>query len=85
MLEACVDIPHQVWEPRVLMFEQTAEHVADAIAEELAGEPGCDARLTGCNRRTLQPDPDMGSWLFYLAEEALSASLAEPPGSERSW
>jgi hypothetical protein len=41
--------------------------VADAVEEELEYEPQLDARLAGCDRRTLQPDPSKGAFLCYVA------------------
>jgi hypothetical protein len=68
VLEACVDVPAQRWEARVLIFGVVADAVADAVEEELGLEPERDARLTGCDRRTLHPVPEMGEYLCYLAE-----------------
>jgi hypothetical protein len=84
MLEVCVDIPRQIWEPRVLLFDVVARHVADAVAEELACEPGFDARLSGCHRRTLQPDPGLGAYLICLGDAMLNQALPALPGPERS-
>jgi hypothetical protein len=67
VLEYCVSIPEQVWEPALLIFDRVAEAVADAVLAELAAEPAQDARLTGCCRRTLQPDETMGAYLCYVA------------------
>jgi hypothetical protein len=74
VLEACVDIPSQEWETRVLIFDLVPEAVADAVIAELVDEPEHDARLTGCDRRTLCPDPSMGAHLCYLADAALELS-----------
>ncbi|HEV3054557.1 MAG TPA: hypothetical protein VGX45_07875 [Solirubrobacteraceae bacterium] len=67
VVEACLDVPEQVWEARILIFDRLPEAVADAVAEEIDLDPGHDARLTGCDRRTLAPDPEMGARLCYLA------------------
>lgn len=67
VLERCVDVPRQRWEPRILVFDLTPEAVADAIEEELEEELEHDARLAGCDRRTLHPAPHMGAHLCYLA------------------
>jgi hypothetical protein len=67
VLEACVDVPRQSWEPRVLIFDLVAEAVADVVEAELCDDPLFDARLTGCDRRTLAPEASMGAHLFYLA------------------
>ena len=66
MVEACLDVPEQVWEARILIFNRLPEAVADAVAEEIDFIEH-DARLTGCDRRTLTPDPEMGAPLCYLA------------------
>ena len=70
MLESCVDIPAQSWVVQLVIFGHSAEIVADAVAEQVAEEPGLDLRLTGCNRWTLAPDPSMGAHLCYLADLA---------------
>ena len=70
LYEACVDIPAQHWEARALLFDLTAEAVADAVRAEIEAEPQCDGRLTGCNRRTLCPDPRMGEHLCFVSDPA---------------
>jgi CBS domain-containing protein len=67
LLELCVDVPRQRWEPRVLICERDPEAVAVAIESEIARQPQLDARVTGCDRRTLKPDPALGSQLCYVA------------------
>jgi hypothetical protein len=67
VVEACLDVPRQVWEARILILDRQPEGVADAVAEEIDLDPGHDARLTGCDRWTLAPDPEMGARLCYLA------------------
>jgi hypothetical protein len=68
VLEVCVDIAAQSWEARVVMFGLVAEAVADQVVTEVACEPEHDARLTGCDRRTLEPSSAMGSYLCYVVE-----------------
>ena len=70
VLEFSTDVARQRWEARMLMFDLTPEAVADTVAEEFGDEPECDARLTGCNRGTLQPDPRMGAYPVLLGEES---------------
>ncbi len=70
VLEACVDVPAQAWEARVVIFSTAPETIAEAVEEEIAYEPGLDLRLTGCCRQTLAPDPEMGTYLCYLAPPA---------------
>jgi hypothetical protein len=74
VFEVCVDVPLQCWEARVLIFDVTAEAVADAIEEEIQVEPTLDARLTGCDRRRLRPEPTMGAYLCYLAATPSTSS-----------
>jgi hypothetical protein len=62
VLEVCVDVPGQLWEPHLLLFDLVADAVADAVEDEVTHEPGLDARLTGYNRTTLAPDPGMGAF-----------------------
>lgn len=78
VLERCVDVPHQQWEPRILVFELIPEAVADAIEEELEYEPEHDARLAACDRRTLHPEPGMGAYLCYLAESPAPPATRAP-------
>lgn len=79
MLELCVDVPTQQWEPRLLVFDEQADAVADAVEVELELEPHRDARLSGCNRRTLVRDPSMGAHLCQVTELP-----SAPPGRATS-
>lgn len=83
VLERCVDVPRQRWEARILSFALTPEAVADAIEDELGDEPEHDARLTGCDRRTLAPDLSMGAFLCYVAEYPASPPTPQPKPGER--
>lgn len=76
VLERCVDIPRQQWETTLLVFDIAPEGVADAIEEELEHEREYDARLSGCDRRTLGPDPGMGAYLCYLADTQAPAGAS---------
>jgi hypothetical protein len=67
VFEVCTDVPRQQWEARVVIFDVHADAVADTVADEIAYEPGRDARLSGCDRCTLQPVPSVGSHLCYVA------------------
>lgn len=78
VLEVCVDVPSQHWEARAVIFDLTAEAVVAAVADEIEYEPERDARLTGCNRRTLGPDPTMGAYLCYVAENVTPATVTAP-------
>jgi CBS domain-containing protein len=78
VVERCVDVPRQRWEARILIFDLTPEAVADVVEEELEYEPENDARLAGCDRRTLQPDPNMGACLCYLADTPAPADSSAP-------
>jgi CBS domain-containing protein len=82
VLEVCVDVPGQRWEPRLLICDRSADAVADAVAREVRREPERDARLTGCDRRTLRPDPGMGAHLCHLAETPAPAT-PQAPGRRR--
>jgi CBS domain-containing protein len=79
VLELCTDVPGQHWDAQVLIFDLAAEAVADAVAEEITLEPAHDARITGCHRRTLQPEPAMGAYLCYLAEAPVPAGRGNGP------
>jgi hypothetical protein len=67
VVEACLDVPTQVWDARLLVFGENVATVIEAVAEEIDHEPGFDLRLTGCCRRTLTPKAEMGAHLCYLA------------------
>jgi CBS domain-containing protein len=79
VLEVCVDVPSQLWQARIVIFDLVAESVADAVQDELELEPMLDARLTGCDRRTLKPDPDLGAFLVYLAPTTPPADAPPAP------
>jgi CBS domain-containing protein len=68
VLEICSDVPSQRWDAELLIFNLVAGAVADVVEEEIAQEPGQDARLTGCDRATLHPVPEIGAHLCYLGE-----------------
>jgi hypothetical protein len=78
-LEVCVDVPGQRWEPRVLMCVRDPGSVADLVSQEIAREPGLDARLGGCDRRTLRPDPTMDSELCNVAASPMPPAPATTP------
>jgi hypothetical protein len=81
--EACVDIAEQHWEPRALIFDLVAGAVADAVEAEIEAEPEHDARITGCDRHTLQPSETMGTYLCYLADSRdAEGTLSLLPGRE---
>jgi CBS domain-containing protein len=79
VFEVCANIPAQSWEARVVIFDLVAGGVADAVASEIDREPFYDARLTGCDRRMLRPDADMGAHLCYVAEQSAEAAIATKP------
>ncbi len=79
LLEVCVDVPGQRWESRVLICERDCEAVAAIVGDEIEREPGLDARLAGCDRRTLRPDPGMGAQLCYVALTPDPEVLAAAP------
>lgn len=68
VVERCLDVPGQQWEPRLIILTEDPEEVADAVVLELAHEPERDARLVGCDRRTLRPDHAKGAHLCHLAD-----------------
>ncbi len=79
MLEVCTDVPRQRWDASAVIFNPLAEAVADAVAIEIDYEPFYDARLTGCDRRTVRPDADMGAHLCFVAEQPAQAMIATKP------
>jgi CBS domain-containing protein len=84
VLELCADVPRQRWEAQVLIFDLCAEDVADAVLEEIMLEPAQDARITGCHRRTLRPEPEMGAYLCYLAEVPAPVRRGNATGPRRA-
>ena len=75
VLEACTDVPRQVWEARLLMFDHVADVIAETVEGEVREEPWLDLRLTGCDRVTLRPDPALGTYLCYVAQTPVPAAL----------
>ena len=67
VVEACLDVPTQVWDAKLLVFGENIATVVDAVAEEIEYDPQLDLRLTGCCRRTLTPKAEMGAHLCYIA------------------
>jgi hypothetical protein len=58
----------------VVICDRVADAVAATVAEQIEHEPERDARLTGCDRCTLAPEPAMGAYLCYVAELPAHAS-----------
>ena len=79
VLEVCRDVPRQRWEPQLVLCERDPEVVADALEAETERQPGRDARLSGCDRRTLRPAPSMGAELCYVAPTPLPPDAAPLP------
>ncbi len=78
VLEACTDVSNQKWEGRAVFFHLAAEAVYEAVEEEIDVEPEYDARLTGCNRRTLHGDDELGAHLIYITANLVSAEATAP-------
>lgn len=76
VLEVCADVPRQIWEVRSLILCRSAEEVADAVASQIAIEPGRDARLSGCDRRTLTLVPGIEAQLVYVTDALSRAGPA---------
>lgn len=68
VLELCIDVPTQRWEPRLLVCNERADDVAEAVGIELVLDPACDARISGYNRCTLLREPAMGAHLCRVTE-----------------
>ena len=83
VVEVCLDVAGQRWDPRVLVCSTEAEVVVDAVFAEVWSDPTVDVRLAGCDRRTLAPDPDLGTYLCHLAAMPVAAGAAEPLGRLR--
>lgn len=69
VLEACVDVPRQVWERRLVIFRDEGAAVADVVTEWVDSMPHRDARLSGCTRESLRTVLNAPTHLCYLAEQ----------------
>jgi hypothetical protein len=78
VLEVCVDAQGQLWEPHALLFDLVPGAVADMVEDEVSHDPHLDARLTGYNRTTLQPDPGMGAFLCHRAGNPVAPAARVP-------
>ncbi len=67
MIHVCVDVPAQLWEPRLVIFREDAEAVAEVVAQWTGTMPDRDVRLSGCRRTNLRPEPDAPTQLCYVA------------------
>lgn len=72
VLEACIDIPRQVWERRLVIFRDDGDAVADVVAEWVDSMPHRDARLSGCARDSLRSVFTAPTHLCYLAERVVN-------------
>ncbi|MEA2254303.1 MAG: hypothetical protein QOG35_348 [Solirubrobacteraceae bacterium] len=77
VLEVCLDVPAQRWEPRLIVFRRDRREVAAAVGAWVAQEPDRDVRLSACDRSSLRPEPGVPPRLCYVA--ATPASTAAPP------
>jgi len=90
VLETCVDVPAQRWEPRLLVCRDDADAVADALVHEIGIDPGSDVRIAGYDRRTLRRAPALRAHLCYVAELAAvppaggTAEHHRPPAPRRT-
>jgi hypothetical protein len=67
VVEACVDVPRQRWEPRMIVLRRDGVAVAEAVADWTRSVPDQDVRLTGCRRTDLRMIPDAPTHLCYVA------------------
>lgn len=67
VVEACVDVPRQRWEPRLIVFRREGAAVAEAVADWTRAAPHQDVRLSGCRRTDLRPAPEAPTYLCHLA------------------
>jgi CBS domain-containing protein len=79
VLEVCLDVPAQRWEPRLIVFQRDAHEVAAAVSAWIAQEPGSDVRLSGCDRSSLRPEPGVPPRLCYVAATPAPAAAPPPP------
>jgi CBS domain-containing protein len=83
VFEVCLDVPAQRWEARSLLLSRSAEAVADAVHGEIAIEPHRDARLAGCDRRTLAPAADVEPRLAYVTDTLGGVTDPSAAGTSR--
>jgi hypothetical protein len=67
VVEACVDVPGQRWEPRLVVLRRDGAAVAEAVADWTRSAPDQDVRLAGCRRTDLRVMPDAPTHLCYVA------------------
>ncbi|MEA2250584.1 MAG: hypothetical protein QOG70_826 [Solirubrobacteraceae bacterium] len=79
VLEVCLDVPAQRWEPRLIVFRRDGREVAAAVGAWIAQEPDRDVRLSGCDRSSLRPEPGVPPRLCYVAATPASAAAPPPP------
>jgi CBS domain-containing protein len=80
--EICVDVPGQQWESRSLILSRSAEAVATAVEEQITIEPGHDARLAGCDRRTLARSIGGDAHLIYVSDRPGLREPAPTPAAQ---
>jgi CBS domain-containing protein len=83
VLEVCLDVPAQRWEPRLIVFHREAHEVAAAVREWVDREPDRDVRLSGCDRSSLRPRAGVPPRLCHVAAMPPPAAAPAPP-SRRS-
>jgi hypothetical protein len=72
VVEVCVDVPAQAWEPRLIIFRDSVGGVADAVTDWIGDFPGCDARVSGYSRAGLRRIDDAPAALCHIASSAPS-------------
>jgi hypothetical protein len=72
VIEVCVDVPGQAWEPRLVVCRREAWAVAKAVAAWTRSAPDRDVRLSGCRRSDLHVQADAPTHLCHLAARAPS-------------
>jgi CBS domain-containing protein len=82
VFEVCVDVPGQLWESRSMILSRSADEVATAVDEQITIEPGCDARLTGCDRRTLRRSVGADAHLVYVTDIPRLTESAPTPAAK---
>jgi hypothetical protein len=67
VIEACIDVIDQRWEPMLLVCSPEEETVSGALAAWIDDFPAHDLRICGYTRDTLRRVDDAPSAICYLA------------------
>ncbi|MGI8558768.1 MAG: CBS domain-containing protein [Solirubrobacteraceae bacterium] len=76
LLEACVDVAAQRWDPCIVICEEDPDAVVAAIRAWIAGGEAHDLRLRGCDRATLVPSAQLAPVVCRLVGSLRAPTFA---------